>query len=248
MSEGLPPLELFISTSLESSLGAPVSEDNIEYIARLVEEEALEDEDKIEAVRGILETEFEGREEVVIEQAVLSILEEHRRLLAEIPSPTLSESESSESEDDDSSNNPAIQDPAFQERLRKALLIQQYGLVEDDSASSYAVREGGPGPGEGKKPAEGGIDEALLRSELKRMSMKKKTRKKYDSVNEDYFASGNLNREKMKYEDAQKRAAAKATAAEKKVNDKAGYAKQKADQQAKLEARRKKAAKGERRG
>jgi hypothetical protein len=168
---------------------------------------ALEDEDKMEALKGILEGEgvqvgFSSlssslppgslrltqsaetfpKQEDQLEPIAQSILAEYKRLLT-LPPPRSPSPEQTSSKAIPSSLDLT---PEQLEAQRRAWLVKQYGLVEDSAANASAGGSERPGPGEDGGPGKGKkgkgpvdpVDKELLEKELARLDMKKKQKKK----------------------------------------------------------------------
>ncbi|WVQ82511.1 hypothetical protein IAT38_004640 [Cryptococcus sp. DSM 104549] len=250
-------LERYIIDQL-SSLSLTVPQDDVEMIARFVEEEFIERDEKLEGVKGMLEGVVEDGvlPESGIDEALERVIDEQVRLHQ-----LDLERQAAEEEAARKSPSPPpqkLQDlldsmtPEEKEAARRQALLRQYAYVdtpEDEVDSLMGVARDGNAPPRGSKGLE---SEEKRKAEERRKALEQALKmdgkkKKYRKQQEVDLLAPNLNREKVQYAAQMQREAAKREAADKKSRDKAALDKQRNDQaQAKLD-RQKKAAKQERR-
>ncbi|WVR06096.1 hypothetical protein IAU60_003124 [Kwoniella sp. DSM 27419] len=249
-------LERYILDQL-STLSLSVPHDDIEMMARFVEEEGLEREEKLEGVKGMLEGVVDGGElpEDGVDEMLENVVDEMERLRAE------DEARAREEEEAARSPSPTKQKPAdilsslTEEELaaaRRQALLRQYAYVDGDedeinaalgvTRDANAPPRGGAKESDEKKAAE--ERRRLVEAALRLDGKKKKFRKQQEV---DLLAP-NLNREKGKVLAQIERENQKRDAEAKKNRDKAALDKQRADQAKAKADRQKKAAKQERRG
>ncbi|WVF70454.1 hypothetical protein IAT40_005244 [Kwoniella sp. CBS 6097] len=251
-------LERYILDQL-SSLSLMVPQDDIEMMARFVEEEGLERDEKLEGVKGMLEGVVEGGvlPEEGVDEVLGKVFDEQERLKE------LDEERAREEEEAARSPSPAAKPNAADvlssltpEELAAAqrqALLRQYAYVDADeeeiNAAMGAARDGNAPPkglsgkdSEEKKAAEERRKqvEAALRLDGKK--------KKFRKQQEVDLLAPNLNREKVAMRAQMEREAQKRDSQTRKDRDKAALDKQRADQAKAKADRQKKAAKQERRG
>ncbi|GAA5969735.1 hypothetical protein JCM21900_006167 [Sporobolomyces salmonicolor] len=221
------PLDELIVTKL-AALGLKSDEDTAEFVKGIVEEESFEPEDRKSAIMGMLEAD---EEDEATAQAVNSLLEEtsayqeaaaaERRAAeeAKAPSPKASEEKAKK-----------VLTPEEEEK-RKADLLRQYGVIEDETEVDRLVRE------EAARPP----DKALM--DPSKLS-KKQRKKALDGV--DLLALPNMNKTHVQQQERERRNADATKAQAKREKDKADLKKQKEDAAKKLADKQKRAQKGER--
>lgn len=242
MSEGESSgqaLERFITAQLEA-LSLTVPSDDVEFMARFVEED-MEKDEKLEGVRGMLEGVVEGVSYPVlaltdvqgelpesgVDEALEAMVGEWERLKAE------EEAAAAAEEEDDSPTPPdheAIMASLTEEELkaaRKAALLRQYAYVEGgpdemDRDANAPPRGQAQAESEAKKAAE--ERRKLVEAALMRDSRKKKKHRKVEI--DDPLQWENLNREKVAMKAQMAREEAKRGAQEKKDRDRAALEKQ----------------------
>ncbi|KAJ9113716.1 hypothetical protein QFC20_001739 [Naganishia adeliensis] len=266
-------LEDFISEKF-TALKLEIPSDDVEYIARLVEEEELEEVDKKEGVKGMLEgymTEdmiqepSDDREPSGIDHAIDQVFEHWQNLratqLAEAEVAADAAGPSSSDDDSDSDHEQEAGEMSKGEKSRKALLdsltpeelaaaqkralLAQYGYVEEDV---YEAGDSGMGGSTLRMRAEDkeASDRRALIDKAIREEGRRKRKSKRARQQVDLMAP-NLNKAKVQVKAQMARDSAKAEANNKKERDRAALEKQRADQaRAKLE-KQKKAQKQERR-
>ncbi|RSH92046.1 hypothetical protein EHS25_009417 [Saitozyma podzolica] len=241
-------LERYITAQL-AALDLDVPSDDVEYMARFVEEEGLERVEKVEGVKGMLEGVVsedglpdEGLDEalgrVVDEWDRLKIEEAEAKAAAEQPSPS-------------SPSPPPEPDPlaGLSEKEIAKLHAMRYAYLEGEEPPIFDDSNRGDAPpkrqatteAEAKKLAE--EKRQLIEAAIKLDGKKKKHRRQQEV---DLLAP-NLNREKIAYRAQMEKEAAKKAAHDKKDRDKAALDKQRADQAKAKADKQKKAAKQERR-
>lgn len=202
-----------------------------EYTAGIIEEESLEDADKLEAILGILNTDLENED---MKMKVEQLLEESAALLLELavqhqlsleaqatilpPNPT-------------KSNTPLTPE---EEALRRKQLLQSFGYLEEDEP--LPVKKGGKAAVE--------TDVTVVMPDGKTMS--KKARKKAEE-GIDLLAQPNINKALVKGAELQRRNEDAAKSSAKKARDQQDLLKQKADAIKSANDKKKKAVKQERR-
>ncbi|GAA5907520.1 hypothetical protein JCM5296_004104 [Sporobolomyces johnsonii] len=220
------PLEELIVTRL-AALGLKSDEDTAEFVKGIVEEESFEPEDRKSAIMGMLEAD---EDDEATSQAVDSLLEEtsayqeavaaeRRAAEAKAPPPKAPEDKAKK-----------VLTPEEEEK-RKADLLRQYGVIEDETEADRLARE------EAARPP----DKALL--DPSKMS-KKQRKKALDGV--DLLALPNMNKTHVQQQERERRNADAAKAQAKREKDKADLKKQKEDAAKKLADKQKRAQKGER--
>ncbi|ORX37363.1 hypothetical protein BD324DRAFT_625852 [Kockovaella imperatae] len=244
-------LERYLSEKL-SSLSLQVPDDDVEYMARFVEEEGLERDEKIEGVRGMLEGVVEegSLPESGIDEALGHVVDEWSRLKEE------EETKRAEAEEREKLAEPpdlksilASMTPEEHAAAQRAALLREYGYVDDaDALGGSGERDGNAPPkGESARAAheKAAADErkALIEKALA-LDGKKKKYKKQQEVD---LMAPNLNRDKVAYRAQMEREAAKNAAQQKRDRDKAALDKQRNDAAKAKADKQKKAAKQERR-
>ncbi|WWC58847.1 uncharacterized protein I303_101391 [Kwoniella dejecticola CBS 10117] len=251
-------LERYIAEQL-TGLSISVPQDDVEMMARFVEEEGLERDEKLEGVKGMLEGVVEGGvlPEEGVDEALEKVLNEQERL-------RIAEQErlrAEEEEEDDSPSPPtkpsdilSTLSPEELKQAQKAALLRQYAYVDasaDEVQAAIAAnsrdpnapaRAGKASESEEKKAAE---ERKKMIEEALRLDGKKKKYRKQQEVD---LLAPNLNRDKVAYRAQMEREAQKNAALAVKNRDKAALEKQRADQAKAKADKQKKAAKQERRG
>ncbi|WWC66152.1 uncharacterized protein I206_100053 [Kwoniella pini CBS 10737] len=257
-------LERYITEQL-TNLSLSVPQDDVEMMARFVEEEGLEREEKLEGVKGMLEGVVEGGilPEEGIDELLFKVIDEQDRLRIK------EEERLKEEEEEDKSPSPPpkpsdILSTLSEEELKqikKQALLRQYAYIDasiDEVQSKIlnSIRDPNAPPPSSSSSSKGGKlnenDEKKLAEERKKMiedalrldSKKKKYRKQQEI---DLLAP-NLNRDKVAYRAQMEREAQKNAAQAIRNRDKAALEKQRADQAKAKADKQKKAAKQERRG
>ncbi|KAK8866157.1 hypothetical protein IAR55_001308 [Kwoniella newhampshirensis] len=250
-------LERYIVNQL-ASLSISVPQDDLEMMARFVEEEGLEREEKVEGVRAMLEGVVEGGElpEEGVDEALGNVVDERERLVE-----VEMERNAAEEEAARSPSPPPKTDilstltPEELASARKQALLRQYAYVDADPSDvaqllgastgrdSHAPPKGAARgtESEEKKAAE---ERRRLVAEALRLDSRKKKYRKQQEVD---LLAPNLNREKVAFAAQMEREAAKKGAQEKRDRDRAALEKQRGDQAKAKADKQKKAAKQERR-
>ncbi|GMK54132.1 hypothetical protein CspeluHIS016_0107180 [Cutaneotrichosporon spelunceum] len=246
MSE-TPTLESFIATKF-AALHLAVPPDDVEMMARFVEEDGIERADVADGVRGMLEGAVETLppdDELI--RTIDAIIDEQARLTAEAEAAEAeaqaAAAAAAESKPDVEAVLASLTEAELAE-ARKAALLRQYAYVEGgpeeraDGPRSTAKEEA-----EVKKAAEERrrLVEEALRVDARRKKYRKQTI-------DDPLEWNNLNREKVQAVAAMQRTAHADAAKQRKDRDKAALDKQRADQAKAKADRQKKAQKQERRG
>ncbi|WRT64393.1 uncharacterized protein IL334_001325 [Kwoniella shivajii] len=249
-------LERYIVDQLEG-LSLTVPQDDVEMMARFIEEEGLERDEKLEGAKGMLEGVVEGGilPEEGVDEMLGNVVDEQERLKR------LDEERNEEVEEDVRSPSPPpkpsdILSSLTEEELRAAqrkALLRQYAYVdasEDEVKAAIAGNERDPNAppkvgkaneGEEKKAAE---ERRRMVEEALRLDGKKK---KYRKQQEIDLLAPNLNREKVAFRAQMEKEAQKSAAQQRRDRDKAALDKQRADQAKAKADKQKKAAKQERR-
>ncbi|WVQ97457.1 hypothetical protein IAU59_004570 [Kwoniella sp. CBS 9459] len=255
-------LERYIVDQL-SSLSLSVPQDDIEMMARFVEEEGLERDEKLEGVKGMLEGVVEGGvlPEEGVDEALENVVDEQVRLKELDEQRALEKEEAARSPSPSSSTRPNASDilssltPEELAAAQRQALLRQYAYVDADEEEINALM-GGKTTRDGNAPPKGlsakESEEKKAAEERRRMvedalrldGKKKKIRKQQEV---DLLAP-NLNREKVALRAQMEREAQKRDSQTRKDRDKAALDKQRADQAKAKADRQKKAAKQERRG
>ncbi|KAI5452165.1 hypothetical protein NCC49_001103 [Naganishia albida] len=266
-------LEDFISEKL-SALKLEIPADDVEYIARLVEEEELEEIDKKEGVKGMVEgymtedmlqASTDDAEPSGIDRAIDQVLEHWHTLratqLAEAEAAAGAAGSSSSDNDSDSDHGEGAGEMSKGEKARKALLdsltpeelaaaqkralLAQYGYVEEDAYEAGESGMGGSTLRRREEDKEASDRRALIDKAIREEGRRKRKSKR--AKQEVDLMAPNLNKAKVQVKAQMARESAKEAANNKKERDRAALEKQRADQaRAKLE-KQKKAQKQERR-
>ncbi|KIR27937.1 hypothetical protein I309_03257 [Cryptococcus deuterogattii LA55] len=251
-------LERYIVEQLSSlSLSAP--QDDIEMMARFVEEEGLERDEKTEGVKGMLEGVIEGGvlPEEGLDEVLSQIIDEQARLHQLKLDRAAAEEEAARSPSPESSKVDDILATLTPEELaaaRRQALLRQYAYVDSPDDAPANSPFGGEGRPEGAPPKGGKAAEneekrkAEERRRLIEEALRKDSRKKKHRKNDEVdLLAPNLNKEKATYVMAMQREAQKKASQEKKDRDRAALEKQRADQAKAKADKQKRAAKQERR-
>ncbi|EIW72370.1 hypothetical protein TREMEDRAFT_66851 [Tremella mesenterica DSM 1558] len=232
-------LERFIASQL-ASLSLAVPEDDVEYMARFVEEEGLDRDAKLEGLRGMLESFVSDvpPQDQKVDGHLATMIDEWTRLRSaaavnqespRIPSP------------------PPDDPPVDLAAAQRAALLRQYAYLEGDSdvegddRDPTAPARTGKATAEAKKAAD---EKRRLIEEALKLDGKKKKYRKQQEVD---LLAPNLNREKVAYRAQLEREAQKRDGQARKERDKAALEKQRSDAARAKAERQKKAAKRERR-
>ncbi|BEI86112.1 hypothetical protein CcaverHIS002_0603990 [Cutaneotrichosporon cavernicola] len=245
-------LERFIADKF-AAMSLCVPSDDVEMMARFVEEDGIEREDKVEGVRGMLEGVVETMpSEDAINPAIDAIIDEQSRL-AVIEAEAEARAAAEEEKEEEENSKPGVEAvlaSLTEEELaeaRKAALLRQYAYVEggpEEERSEGPPRGASKEEAEAKKAAE---ERRKLVEEALRLDSRKKKYRKQQTI-DDPLEWNNLNREKVQAVAALQRTAHADTAKQRKDRDKAALDKQRADQAKAKADRQKKAQKQERRG
>ncbi|WWC86504.1 uncharacterized protein L201_001381 [Kwoniella dendrophila CBS 6074] len=251
-------LERYITDQL-SSLSLSVPQDDVEMMARFVEEEGLERDEKLEGVKGMLEGVVDGGvlpEEGVDEMLEKVIDEQERLRIAE------EERQRKEEEQDDSPTPPtkpgdilSSLTPEELKQAQKQALLRQYAYVdasEDEVKAAISAANGDRDPNAPSKGGKSNDSEEKKAAEERRRLVEEALRldgkkKKYRKQQEVDLLAPNLNREKVAYRAQMEKESLKNAAQQRKDRDKAALDKQRADQAKAKADKQKKAAKQERR-
>ncbi|KAK1925704.1 hypothetical protein DB88DRAFT_484831 [Papiliotrema laurentii] len=246
-------LERFLSAQL-AGLSLTVPSDDVEYMARFVEEEGLEREEKVEGVKGMLEGVVEGGElpDSGVDEALGKVVDEWDRMRQEeeerIAQQAAAAREKSASPKPNVKNILSTLTPEELAAAQRQALIRQYGYIEGGPEDEWRDRADGPPRGETARSAEEkkAAEErrAMIEAALK-LDGKKKKYKKQQEVD---LMAPNLNRDKVAYKAQLEREAARKAAQDVRNRDKAALEKQRADQAKAKAEKQKKAQKQERRG
>ncbi|WOO82360.1 uncharacterized protein LOC62_04G005854 [Vanrija pseudolonga] len=244
-------LERFITAQLEG-LSLVVPSDDVEMMARFVEEDGMEREEKVEGVRGMLEGVVEGGElpATGVDEALDGIVDEFERLKAADEAAAEAARERTPTPPPDTAAVLASMTEEELKAARKAALLRQYAYVEGGPEEDPLARPGGAPPrgaaaqeSEEKKKAE---ERRRLVEEALRLDGRKKKYKKQQTIT-DPLQWENLNKDKVNAANQMAREAAKKTANDKKDRDRLALEKQRADQAKAKADKQKKAQKQERR-
>ncbi|WWC99941.1 hypothetical protein V866_006850 [Kwoniella sp. B9012] len=250
-------LERYISEQL-SGLSLSVPQDDVEMMARFVEEEGLERDEKLEGVKGMLEGVVDGGvlPEEGVDEMLGKVIDEQERLKVE------EEERLREKEEEEKSPTPPPTKPTdilstlTPEELKaaqKKALLRQYAYVDasEDEVRAALAANGDRDPNAPAKAGGGGNDEKKAAEERKKMIEDALRldgkKKKYRKQQEVDLLAPNLNREKVAYRAQMEKEAQKSAAQQKRDRDKAALDKQRADQAKAKADKQKKAAKQERR-
>ncbi|WVQ76990.1 hypothetical protein IAR50_006669 [Cryptococcus sp. DSM 104548] len=253
-------LERYILAQLERlSLSAP--QDDIEMMARFVEEEGLEREEKAEGVKGMLEGVVDGGELPAegVDEMLERVIDEQTRLHELDLEREREEAEANRSpspEKIDASNILSTLTPEELAAARRQFLLRQYAYVDGEEGSPEFPVPGAPdAEGRGGAPPKGekareleAKRQAAERQKMIQEALYRDGRKKKHRKNEEVdLLAPNLNKEKALYVMAAQREQQKKASQERKDRDKAALDKQRADQAKAKADKQKKAAKQERR-
>ncbi|GHJ87447.1 hypothetical protein NliqN6_3849 [Naganishia liquefaciens] len=268
-----PSLEDYI-TERFTALKLEIPADDVEYIARLVEEEELEEMDKKEGVRGMIEgyitanmiahEPIEGQEISGINHAIDQVLEHWQNLraaqLAESSAAAAAASDADSSDtDSEETNQPgeltrgqksrkALLDSLTPDELaaaQKRALLAQYGYVEEDGYEGGESGMGGSTLRKREEEKEAAERRALIDKAIREEGRRKrKSKRAKEQVD---LMAPNLNKAKVQAKAQMARDSAKMEANFKKERDRAALEKQRADQARAKAEKQKKAQKGERR-
>ncbi|WWD17637.1 hypothetical protein CI109_102078 [Kwoniella shandongensis] len=252
-------LERYILNQL-ASLSLSVPQDDVEMMARFVEEEGLEREEKVEGVRAMLEGVVEDGilPEEGVDEVLGNVIDERERLaqIEEERQAAEEEAARSPSPPPQASRTDILSTLTPEElaQARKQALLRQYAYVDADPSEvsqllGAGTRDGNAPPkgaakgseSEEKKAAE---ERKRLVAEALRLDSKKKKYRKQQEVD---LLAPNLNREKVAFAAQMERESARKNAQEKKDRDRLALEKQRADQAKAKADKQKKAAKQERR-
>ncbi|OCF34050.1 hypothetical protein I317_03908 [Kwoniella heveanensis CBS 569] len=254
-------LERYILDQL-SSLSLSVPQDDIEMMARFVEEEGLERDEKLEGAKGMLEGVVEGcvLPEEGVDEALERIVDEQTRLKE------LDEERAREEEEAARSPSPTSKPHANPSDILSSLtpeelaaaqrqaLLRQYAYVDADEAEINALMVGSSRDGNAPPKGLSGKDSEEKKAAEERRKMVEAAlrldgkKKKFRKQQEVDLLAPNLNREKVAMRAQMEREAQKRDSQTRKDRDKAALDKQRADQAKAKADRQKKAAKQERRG
>ncbi|KAL1408863.1 hypothetical protein Q8F55_005677 [Vanrija albida] len=232
-------LERFITAQLEG-LSLVVPSDDVEMMARFVEEDGMEREEKVEGVRGMLEGVVEGGElpATGVDEALDHIVDEFERLKAEDEAAAEAARERTPTPPPDTAAVLASLTEEELKAARKAALLRQYGYVEGGPEDDPLSRGGAPPRGsaaqesEEKKKAE---ERRRLVEEALRLDGRKKKHRKQESgcarrfkltPVTDPLQWENLNKDKVNIANQLQREAAKKGAQDKKERDRLALEKQ----------------------
>ncbi|BEJ16948.1 hypothetical protein CspHIS471_0603490 [Cutaneotrichosporon sp. HIS471] len=242
-------LERFIADKF-AAMSLSVPSDDVEMMARFVEEDGIDREDKVEGVRGMLEGALETMPaDDAVNPAIDAIIDEQSRL-ATIEAETEARAAAEEEEENNKPDVEAVLASLTEEELaeaRKAALLRQYAYVDggpEEERSEGPPRGATKEEAEAKKAAE---ERRKLVEEALRLDSRKKKYRKQQTI-DDPLEWNNLNREKVQAVAAIQRSAHADAAKQRKDRDKAALDKQRADQAKAKADRQKKAQKQERRG
>lgn len=228
-----------------AALHFAIPNDDVEYMARLVEADGLEEGEKVEGLRGMLEGILPS--EVTLGETVDDVL---RGAVREWENLRLQAQDALEGSDSGGSTSSEAAEPDEAElaAARKQALLRQYAYLEggpdqdpserDPNAPSRGVRAA---EAEAKKAAD---ERRKMIQDAVKLDGKKKKHKKGQEVD---LLAPNLNKEKLAYKAQLDREAQKQAAQGRKDRDKAALDKQRADAAKAKAEKQKKAAKQERR-
>ncbi|BGP36180.1 hypothetical protein JCM10450v2_000078 [Rhodotorula kratochvilovae] len=224
-------LDQLIATKL-GSLSLRDDEDTVDFVRGLVEEDSFEPEDRKSAILGMLEAD---EEDEMTAQAVDALLEETTAYQDAVAERRRAEEEANSPPPPKEEKEPAKKLTPEQEARRKAEFLKQYGYVEDETEAEKQARIEAE---QSQVPSKAFVDPRTL--------SKKQRKKALDGV--DLLALPNLNKHHVSEAERKKRTDASNAAQAKRERDLADRKKQKDDAAKKLEDKRKKAQKVERKG
>ncbi|GAA5906324.1 hypothetical protein JCM8208_003517 [Rhodotorula glutinis] len=230
------PLDELIAAKL-GSLSLKDDDDTVAFVKDLVEEDSFEPEDRKSAILGLLEAE----EDETVSQAVDSLLGDTTAYQDAVAEQRRAAEEAAASPPPEEEEPPAKDLTPEQEARRKADFLKKYGYLEDETEAEKAARLEAE---QAQVPAKAFVDPSRLRT---RKSLSKKQRKKaLDGV--DLLALPNLNKHHVVEAERKRKVDSSSAAQAKRERDLADRRKQKDDAAKKLEDKRKKAQKVERKG
>ncbi|GAA97358.1 uncharacterized protein L969DRAFT_48627 [Mixia osmundae IAM 14324] len=216
----------------------------VQYVAGILQDEAIDEEDKRDAMTGVLA-------EVEEDEATLRPTLDHLISLSERHLARSKDLEAIKREqdllaarertkqatarvvDDEPASKPAGRELTEEQRADRARILASYALIADDESD----------------PEESAAASAPPEATADVSTLSKKQRKRLKDTEDgiDLLARPNMNVASVRAAEEKKRAAAKDAAVSKSIKDKADLLKQRTDQAKRKEEAQKKAARGERR-
>ncbi|GAA5856921.1 hypothetical protein JCM9279_003596 [Rhodotorula babjevae] len=224
------PLDQLIAAKL-GSLSLKDDDDTVAFVKDLVEEDSFEPEDRKSAILGLLEAD----EDEAVSEAVDSLLDDTTAYQDAVAEQRRAAEEAAASPPPEEDEPPVKDLTPEQEAWRKAEFLKKYGYLEDETEAEKAARIEAE---QAQVPAKAFVDPRQL--------SKKQRKKALDGV--DLLALPNLNKHHVVEAERKRRTDSSSAAQAKRERDLADRKKQKDDAAKKLEDKRKKAQKVERKG
>ncbi|WVN89166.1 uncharacterized protein L203_104382 [Cryptococcus depauperatus CBS 7841] len=249
-------LERFVARQLEG-LSLSAHQDDVVMIARFVEEEGIEPEEKIEGIKSMLDDIVDSNAipKEYIDGILSKIVDEQKRLKQlDLERQAAKEEATCEppAEKDKQTSKDILATLTSEElaAVKRQTLLRQYGYVDADENelnSLFVVSRGDAPPRGSKKVEDEKKHQAEERKKLIEEALKRDGKRKQKKNEEVDLLAPNLNKEKAHHVMAMQREAQKMASQQKKDRDRAALEKQRADQARAKAEKQKKAAKQERR-